>query len=377
MQTKTFIAPKEISFVLRTMPPIMVLVSLIIIFISDRRLVLSLLLALFILNVTLGVSKIPFFKKYFWSPIFINGIIFSCMTFFSAQGTPSWLLFMGPLAASIFIMPVSWFKYLFLSILIIPYPTIKYIHGQNLPEIIGGTMTLIVFSVFLFRISLYLQKQNAELDSERQKSESLLLNILPEPIAIRMKAGERSIADIYPRASVLFADISGFTPLAGRMPANELIKILGDIFAEFDHIIRDTGVTKIKTIGDAYMVAAGVADGLTDHAQKLTDAALQFIDPKGNAGKILEKHDIRIRIGLHTGPLVAGVIGNEKFSYDVWGDTVNIASRLESHGQPGRIHCSIEMKEIVEHEFIFESNGKVNLKGKGELETFFLVGKKR
>jgi class 3 adenylate cyclase len=212
----------------------------------------------------------------------------------------------------------------------------------------------------------------AELELEKAKSDRLLRNILPHPVVLRLNEGETAIADGFSAASILFADIVGFTPAAASMTPALLVNKLDQVFSEFDALALDLGVEKIKTIGDAYMAATGLPEPRRDHVEAIAQFAIGML----NALERFETGDqppLKIRIGVHTGPVVAGVIGRHKFIYDVWGDTVNIASRLESHGLPGRIHVSAEVRDALAHLFAFESRGTINLKGKGETPAFFLV----
>jgi class 3 adenylate cyclase len=184
-----------------------------------------------------------------------------------------------------------------------------------------------------------LKRQHEALASEQAKTEQLLLNILPRKIAQRLKAGEEHIADAFPNVSVLFADMVGFTAMSRTMTASALVEVLGDLFSRFDLITEKHGLEKIKTIGDCYMLAGGVPEPMDEHAHAVIDAAIEFCtaleDMRERTGGAL-----RMRIGVHSGPIVAGVIGLRKFTYDLWGDTVNVASRMESTGQPGKIHVS-------------------------------------
>ena len=208
---------------------------------------------------------------------------------------------------------------------------------------------------------------------EREKSESLLLNILPAPIAQRLKDGEATIADRYEEVTILFADIVGFTPLSERMVPDDLVGLLNRIFTAFDRLADRHGLEKIKTIGDAYMVAGGLPQRRADHAQAVARMALDmqtaiaaFADPEGRP--------LQLRIGIHTGPAAAGVIGARKFIYDVWSDTVNTASRMESHSFPAKIQVTQETYGRLKDAFLFEDRGEIMIKGKGAMRTYFLCG---
>ena len=206
--------------------------------------------------------------------------------------------------------------------------------------------------------------------AERERSEQLLLNVLPQPIAERLKAGESPIADGSPQVGVLFADIVGFTPLSAAMSPQDIVRMLNEVFTLFDGLAADRGLEKIKTIGDAYMVASGLLDGSPDHARRLAEMALEMLLAVGSRGAI------QLRIGIDIGPVVAGVIGRNKFIYDLWGDTVNTASRMESLGVPGAIHVTERARTHLASSFDFEDRGIVEVKGKGPMRTFLLIGPK-
>ncbi|KTD65253.1 adenylate/guanylate cyclase domain-containing protein [Legionella spiritensis] len=208
------------------------------------------------------------------------------------------------------------------------------------------------------------------IEMEQARSEKLLLNILPFSIAQRLKAEETNIANRYEDVSVLFIDMVDFTPLAATMSPEKLVELLNDIFSRFDAISKKHGLEKIKTIGDAYMVAGGIPEFKPDHLQSCVHASLEMLDLVKT--HYYSKHKVNIRIGLHTGPLIAGVIGTYKFTYDLWGETVNIASRLESTSLPGKIHCSEPVYERMKKDYTFTSRGKILLKGVGETPTYFL-----
>jgi class 3 adenylate cyclase len=215
-----------------------------------------------------------------------------------------------------------------------------------------------------------LERANQELDIERDKSDGLLLNILPEAIANRLKSGEQRIAERFDCVSVMFVDIVGFTPLANTKSPEELVHLLDQIFSLFDSIASKHGLEKIKTIGDAYMVVGGLPMVRADHAYQTAQTALDMITAIEPFAP-----DIRVRIGIHAGTVVAGVIGTKKFAYDLWGDTVNIASRMESHGAPGHVHISHEFFEALRPHAPsadIQPRGDIDIKGKGTMATYFL-----
>ncbi|GAB6091217.1 adenylate/guanylate cyclase domain-containing protein [Spirochaeta dissipatitropha] len=209
------------------------------------------------------------------------------------------------------------------------------------------------------------------LNTEYQRSENLLLNILPESIARRLKNKEKTIADQIDNASVLFIDLVGFTVLSGRIHHKRLVEILDIIFSEFDRIVNRHGLEKIKMIGDAYMVAGGIPEPSAGHHDSIASCALEMMTYMKNR-PIAEAPDLGLRMGIHCGPLVAGVICEQKFAYDLWGDTVNIASRMESHSIPNHIQVSAEFYEYTKNNFCYTPRGSIDIKGKGLTETYLL-----
>ncbi|RUR86907.1 adenylate/guanylate cyclase domain-containing protein [Chlorogloeopsis fritschii PCC 9212] len=219
------------------------------------------------------------------------------------------------------------------------------------------------------------QETAYKLAAEQQKSEHLLLNILPEPIAERLKEKPTAIADGFAEVSVLFADIVGFTELSSRISPNELVKLLNRIFSAFDQLAEQHGLEKIKTIGDAYMVVGGLPNPRADHAQAIVEMALDMQQAISQFN-VETNCNCNIRIGINTGPVVAGVIGIKKFIYDLWGDTVNIASRMESHGVPGCIQITETTYEQVKNSYTVESRGLMKIKGKAEMVTYLVKDRK-
>ncbi|NJK74054.1 MAG: adenylate/guanylate cyclase domain-containing protein [Microcoleus sp. SU_5_6] len=216
----------------------------------------------------------------------------------------------------------------------------------------------------------------SELRKEQRKTEGLLLNILPEPIAYRLKKAEGElIADKFEEATILFSDLVNFTQISTTMPATKLVCLLNEIFSTFDKLTEKHGLEKIKTIGDAYMVAAGIPTPRLDHAEAIADMALDMLSAiKALNIKLGTKFDLRI--GINSGPVVAGVIGTKKFIYDLWGNSVNTASRMESHGINGRIQVSIYTYQLLEDIYAFEDRGTIEIKGQGEMRTYLLCGRK-
>jgi len=219
-----------------------------------------------------------------------------------------------------------------------------------------------------------LQAEKELVELEKEKSERLLLNILPGAIAGRLKGGEKAIANGHAVVSVMFADLCGFTALSRKTTPADLVSMLNSIFTAFDLIVEKYGVEKIKTIGDCYMLVGGLPINRDDHAEAVADAAMEMVEAleKINATNATE---LQMRVGIHTGPVVAGVIGKIKFTYDLWGDTVNVASRMESSGMPGRIHVSQQTAQALHGKFALEDRGFVECKGLGQVQTYFVNGR--
>ena len=236
---------------------------------------------------------------------------------------------------------------------------------------VGGTIVFTLLAVFAA------ERRNAlaALREEQARAEGLLLNILPRSIADKLKAETRTIADHFSSASILFADVVDFTPLSERLPPAEVVGVLDRLFSHFDVLAERRGLEKIKTIGDCYMVAAGVPSPRADHARALAlmalemQAAMRSVEEVGHLG-------LELRVGINSGPVVAGVIGRKRFLYDLWGDAVNTASRMESHGTSGRIQITAATKELLEDEFVCEPRGSITVKGKGEMEVWYLIGRR-
>jgi guanylate cyclase len=211
-------------------------------------------------------------------------------------------------------------------------------------------------------------------DRFQEESDDLLHNILPDEIAARLKSDTSMIADDFPQASVLFADVVGFTPMSAGMSPTELVGLLNSVFTTFDQLVEELGLEKIKTVGDEYMVAAGVPAPRPDHAEAIAELALRIRDQVATSD--FQGHRITLRIGVNSGPIVAGIIGTHKFSYDMWGDTVNTASRMESEGVPGQIQVSPATYDLLQgNGYAFEPRGTISIKGKPDMETYLLVGR--
>ncbi|MEN4041520.1 MAG: adenylate/guanylate cyclase domain-containing protein, partial [Anaerolineaceae bacterium] len=290
--------------------------------------------------------------------------------------------FLSPLAATIFYKPPKaifwWFaNFLFIIAAVILPP---YLHQESrLPPglvdfffIINiSGVSLIVFLILGYFIA---QKDEAFrlLRIEQEKGESLLLNILPKEIAAILKNEKRSIADHFAGASILFADLVGFTPLTAKMAPIEMVDLLNEIFSHFDELVEKYELEKIRTIGDSYMVAAGVPRVRQDHAHAIVHMALEMRDYIVNLPPV-EGKPVAFRIGINSGPVVGGVIGRKKFVYDLWGDAVNVASRMESHGIANEIQITQATYEIIQQAFHCIPRGTIEIKGRGAMATWLVI----
>jgi len=293
------------------------------------------------------------------------------------------------------LIPVRWHLHLIAQLgVFLYYFGIQLVLGKTAtmpaPWMTTSLLYLYMFWVcFVCNLSVYLYEslQRSEFTARRQmevayqqltveqeQSERLLLNILPQSIAVRLKQSTETLAEHFSEASVLFADIVGFTQLSTQIPPTEMVELLNKIFSLFDQLADKHGLEKIKTIGDAYMVVSGLPIPRVDHAMAIANMALDMQQALVQFN-IENNQDFRIRIGINTGPVVAGVIGLKKFIYDLWGDTVNIASRMESQGIPDCIQVTSETYQLLRNRYVFAERGIINVKGRGEMKTYFLKGK--
>lgn len=280
------------------------------------------------------------------------------------QSTPWFALFMG-LAA------VSWQLNSLFATSALPIP--DDVKDTFFVMNVSGVATI------LYIVMRYFQSQKERvllaLETEQARSEKLLLNILPQSVAQRLKANEARIADSHPAVTIMFADLVDFTKLSAKLPPAELVDLLNSVFSEFDRLAEKYGLEKIKTIGDAYMAVAGAPNARSDHAHAVADMALEMQKVLAETAKQKGKN-LSMRIGINSGPVVAGVIGSTKFSYDLWGDTVNLASRMEQSGIPDCIQVTQATYELLKDDYAFEYRGNIPLKGKGEAEAYILKARK-
>ena len=301
--------------------------------------------------------------------------------FLASGGVGLWGL-LAPLGALVFLevrQAVRWFIAFIVVFLVTGLAGEIFISNADLPVSFTTTMLALnvigAASISFTLLALFARERNEALEAlraEQEKSELLVLNILPRPIAERLKVAAEPIADHLPAVSIVFADVVDFTPLAQRLPPAEMIRILDHLFSDIDMLVERHGLEKIKTIGDCYMAAAGVPNQHPDHAYKAALLALEMREVLATSA-VDDQPGLELRIGINSGPVVAGVIGKKRFLYDLWGDAVNTASRMESHGTPGEIQITRATYELVKDEFECRPRGTIDVKGKGPMETWYLV----
>jgi adenylate cyclase len=288
-----------------------------------------------------------------------------------------WSLF-APLGAVAFDRPRRawpWFAAFVVTILVaLVLSEVVRPDGADLPEAFVRTFDILNIVVVSSVAMLLLVTFARGREAAQARVESLLLNVLPAEVAQRLQSDPNSIADHFDEVSILFADVVDFTPLSSRLDAREVVGLLDRLFTSFDELVDRYDVEKIKTIGDCYMVAAGVPRQRPDHAHALARLALEMGECAKSCLPEGADHDLRLRIGISSGPVVAGVIGRRRFLYDLWGDTVNMASRMESHGTPDTIQITRSTFNLLRHDFVVEPLGLVDVKGKGAVETWRVVG---
>ena len=298
---------------------------------------------------------------------FVTGSAVALWAFTSPLGA---LLFVGPRQA------VRWF--VGFAALVAVSVAIDPVVSARAPDVPDGVV-LAFFGLNVLAVTatayLLLQYFVRARDREQARSEALLLNVLPGPVATRLKRGEGVIADAHDAVTVLFADIVGFTPLSERLPPEAVVALLDRVFARWDALALHHGVEKIKTIGDAYMVAAGIPLPRDDHAEVIAEVALAMREEM-EACAAATGLPLEVRIGMETGPVVAGVIGRAKFSYDLWGDTVNTASRMETYAPPGAIQVTERVHDRLRHAYELQPRGTIDVKGKGQMSAHLLVARR-
>ena len=337
--------------------------------------VVGVALAAFFASKRFGLLLYPFFLMIMWNPIAMQ---WSLGGFAASGGLLTWSV-LAPICALMFPTrrQAIWWIDAFLALIAISLYFDDQVanwakpSGHGISMLFFG-MNLIGPSVAIFLSMLYFVQAFRR---EHARSEGLLLNILPGPIAERLKQGEEVIADRFSEVTILFADIIDFTALSARITPEELVTMLNAVFSAFDRLSDRHGLEKIKTIGDAYMVVGGLPEPRPDHAEAVAEMALDMRSEIGRLGAELGR-PIALRIGIDTGPVVAGVIGTRKFAYDLWGDAVNTASRMESQGVANGIQLTEGAYRRLKDSYICETRGVIDVKGKGELLTYLLKGKR-
>jgi guanylate cyclase len=290
---------------------------------------------------------------------------------------------LAPLGALVFVEvreAIRWFVSFVLLFVITGVLGEAFFPDADLPTWFTTTMlalNIVGTAAIAFTVLASFAKERNEalaaLRAEQARSEALLVSILPRAIAERLKAANGRIADHVPSASIVFADLVDFTPMSERLPAAEVVGMLDDLFSRFDALAERHGLEKIKTIGDCYMAAAGVPDPHPDHARR---AALLALDMRDEVATwtLTDRSRLQLRIGINSGPVVAGVIGTKRFLYDLYGDAVNTASRMETHSVPGQIQITSATHDLLKDEFECRPRGTIPVKGKGQMQTWYLVG---
>ncbi len=302
--------------------------------------------------------------------------------FLPSGGVGLWGI-LAPLGALVFLevrQAVRWFgAFVFVFVLTGVLGEVLFVDA-DLPVWFTSTMLALnvigAGSVAFTLLASFANQRNMALTAlraEQAKSEALLTNVLPSSIAERLKVATQTIADHFDAATILFADVVDFTPLARRLPPADVVGILDRLFSHCDTLVERHGLEKIKTIGDCYMAVAGVPVPCADHARRTALLALDMRDMLATSA-IAGQARLELRIGINSGPVVAGVIGTKRFLYDLWGDTVNTASRMEEHGTPGEIQITSATYELLKDEFFCRERGTISVKGQGEMETWYLVG---
>ncbi len=310
----------------------------------------------------------------------IGGYVALCTRYIGWESGAPFLLFNLGWAA--FAIPINrWFRLAGIAVAILEFVTLYFTSariawsgGPGVIELIWLSNVATVFAfgtiaaAYLFRLVRRAEQAQQEAFS---LSEALLHNVLPPAIASRLKQSSAVIADCFADASILFADIAEFTPLSQRLTPVELVQMLNDLFSRIDDLVSKHDLEKIKTIGDAYMVAAGIPNRRSDHADAIVAFAFELQETLSLFNRETG-HDLRLRIGINSGPVTAGVIGRQRFLYDLWGDSVNTAARMESHGLADEIHITEETRRLLKGGYLFEERGMIPIKGKGEMKTCFI-----
>jgi len=302
-----------------------------------------------------------------WASAVLAGIAGDMSTFtIGALGVAAACPLPGRFNSSLFVISgtalIGW--------LYVNFPNAGLFWGSN---IVATCLIGIVIEKFTFDAALREFSHRKGIERQRERADELLYNVFPATVAASLKEGRRSVA-LHGEVTILFADVVGFTPLSSRLLPSQLLDLLEEIFGKFDHLAKKHGVEKIKTIGDAYMAISGAPSAVDHQVERMADFALEIIQICKEISK-KTGFDLAVRVGIHTGPVVAGVIGSSRLCYDLWGDSVNMAQRIESHGEPNMISVSEPIYFKLRNQFLLEDRGLIELKGKGPTKTYALVGR--
>ena len=364
------------TFILRTAAPLGFLNMAVVLFLSARPWATGTLIGAFVANVAVW-TYLPRSQPVSVSVSALNIAIFIAMGFVSGRDAPTWLLFLPPLVPILFVVEDSRAKLALVACDNLAATAVNLASGKDTTTTLAVAVALFVVTVLLFRTFQFLRMQSDIIEREREKSERLLGNILPDAIAAELKAHNAVRPVRFESASVLFTDFKGFTKIAEGLSPEELVGELDRCFSYFDSLMERHNLEKLKTIGDSFMCAGGIPVANRTHAIDCVLAAIEIQAFMHQMKAVKEQQGLpywELRLGIHSGPLVAGVIGEKKFAYDIWGDTVNTASRAESSGSEGRINISAPTFTLVRDFFACDQRGSVSAKNKAPMEMYFVNG---
>jgi adenylate cyclase len=360
---------RSAKFMMRTLPPINVLNFLAVWWFADRDMRILGLGVIFILFVAVAVRPVePFPTARMMGVLLVNLAIFVAAALLAGREAPGWMLFIPPLVPATLVLR----RHRVLVTLLINAVClgVNVLTDQPLHTLLPVAMVFAAVSAILLQVTQHLHLQASEIEQERARSDQLLDAVLPASISRRIKGGERQIVERYDEATILFADLAGFTQLSEKLSPEDLVAFLNEVFTLVDELVVRHGLEKIKTIGDAYMAASGVA-GRPHDMRAVAEFALDLIDAIGGID-VSEASQIGVRVGIQSGPVVAGIVGTQRFVYDVWGDTVNTAARMESHGVVNAIQVTDAVHDALRDEYEFEARGAIPIKGKGDMSVWLL-----
>jgi class 3 adenylate cyclase len=360
---------RSAKFMMRTLPPTNMLSFFVVWWFAGRDMRIVGLAVLFLVFVLVVVRPAKSFTSTrMMGVLLVNMAIFVTTALMAGGEAPGWLLFIPPLVPATLVLQRH--RVLVTVAINAVCLGVNVLTAQPLHTLVPVAIVFAVVSALLLRVTQHLHLQAGEIERERARSDHLLDAVLPASISRRIKNGEGHIVERYDEATILFADIAGFTPLSEKLPPEKLVAFLNEIFTLFDALVARHGLEKIKTIGDAYMVASGLADSRHD-MRAVADFALDLVDAIAEI-EVPEAAAIGVRVGIQSGPVVAGIVGTQRFVYDVWGDTVNTAARMESHGVVNAIQVTETVRQALSDEYAFEPRGAIAIKGKGDMNVWLL-----